>query len=569
MTVSDSAAARLLAMLGEKDPETLAHCRRVAVVAAMLAKGMATGGARTLPPALRHLRQAALLHDIGKLAIPTAILRKPGRLSDAEYETIKTHAVLGGEMVAAQLGDDRLAEVVRHHHEWLDGTGYPDGLRGTEIGIGARICAVADAFDVVRGGRPYCRRKNLVQAVAEMERHAGTRYDPEVIVALVRGAEEIDRRLYVATAGRRPRRQGTASARGTLHRRSGMDRQPAHPMTALLQSCLAIDAMGHAAYAKFARHCPEPDLARAWRGLAQEEKRHVAFWRKALALAEHGELPDIFENPETARTPLDNQAGKIRQALDALRDPGDASETLAIAYRLEAFMLDPTFMAMYRFFGVVDARMEQGYEAHIGILAAMLRDHGAKGGAPHLGLLGEALCNLHRQNRELARQGATDPLTGLLNRTGFLNRACALASLARRTGAKVAVIMADIDDFKRINDRLGHPVGDRVIAAVAGIVAASIRKSDVAGRHGGEEFIAFLNLPRDGSPNPVCRRIVQTVERTSPDVAGVPVTISVGAAMGPICEAEETGLAKLIRRADDHLLAAKRAGKNRWLADQD
>jgi diguanylate cyclase (GGDEF)-like protein len=338
-------------------------------------------------------------------------------------------------------------------------------------------------------------------------------------------------------------------------------------MAPLLRSCLAIDAMAHAAYAKFASHCPDPGLAEAWRELAREEKRHVAFWRTALALAERGDLPDVFEDPETARAALDTEAGKIRQALDALQDPRDASATLAIAYRLEAFMIDPAFMAMYRFFGTVDAHMEQDYEGHIGTLAAMLRDHGAKGGAPHLALLGEALGNLHRQNRELARQGSTDPLTGLLNRAGFLNRACALASLARRTGTRVAVIMADIDDFKRINDTLGHPVGDRVIAAVANIVATGIRKSDVAGRYGGEEFIAFLYLSRGGSPDPVCRRIVRTVERASPQAAGVPVTISVGAAAGPVCEAEESEIARLIKRADDNLLAAKRAGKNRWLAD--
>jgi putative nucleotidyltransferase with HDIG domain len=208
MTPGGSATARLLATLGDWDPATLAHCRRVAVAAAMLAKEMASGGTGTPPVALRRLRQAALLHDVGKLAIPTAILRKRGPLTDAEYATIRTHAALGGEMVAAQLGDDGLAEIVRHHHEWLDGSGYPDGLRDGAIGMGARICAVADSFDVVRGGRPYCRRKTLAQAVAEMARHAGTRYDPEVVAALVRAAAKIDRRLYAgpASGGTRRRR---------------------------------------------------------------------------------------------------------------------------------------------------------------------------------------------------------------------------------------------------------------------------------------------------------------------------------------------------------------------------
>jgi len=348
-----------------------------------------------------------------------------------------------------------------------------------------------------------------------------------------------------------------------------MDKRDTEAIAALIRSCLAIDGMAHAAYAKFAARCPDPGLADTWRSLAREEKRHVAFWRKALDLAEHGGLPEVLADPEAARQELEDEARRIRQALDALRNPQDAAETLAMAYRLEAFMLAPAFMAMYHVLGMVDYRMGEGYEGHIETLAAMLRKHGDRGGAPHLALLGEALGKLYRQNRELARQGSTDPLTRLPNRSGFLRRAQALASLARRTGDQVAVIMADIDNFKRINDALGHPVGDRVIAAVAGIVATSIRKSDVAGRYGGEEFIALLYLARGASPEPVCRRIVRSVERLSPQAAGVPVTISVGAAMGPVRGAEDEEIARLIKRADDRLLAAKRAGKNRWATDAD
>ncbi len=135
--------------------------------------------------ALRDLRYGAIFHDIGKIAIPDAILLKPGKLSDEEFEVVKTHALLGARVLTG--GDSELHEVaeeiVRHHHERWDGSGYPDGLAGVDIPAVARVTHVADVFDVLVHERPYKDSWRVEDAAAEIRKGAGSQFDPEVVQA--------------------------------------------------------------------------------------------------------------------------------------------------------------------------------------------------------------------------------------------------------------------------------------------------------------------------------------------------------------------------------------------------
>ncbi len=151
------------------------HSRRVARHATMIARGMGLSSEE-----VARIRVAAAVHDVGKLHTPKAVLNKPGRLTDAEFEVIKRHPVDGAEMVAA-LGDPELTRIVRHHHERLDGGGYPDGLRGEEIPIGARIIAVADTFDAITSARPYRDAAPHQKAIDILRKEAGTQLDPDAV----------------------------------------------------------------------------------------------------------------------------------------------------------------------------------------------------------------------------------------------------------------------------------------------------------------------------------------------------------------------------------------------------
>ncbi|KON47400.1 HD domain-containing phosphohydrolase [Mariprofundus ferrooxydans] len=160
----------------KKSPWTAGHSRRVTGYAVLLAEALGWSGER-----LEELRIAGLLHDLGKIAVPGSILNKQGRLSEEEYNIIKRHPEDGAQILSKIRMLHPHVPIIRYHHEWFNGNGYPAGLRGDEIPIGARIMAVADAFDAMTADRPY--RKGLVaeQAIMRLEEAAGTQFDPELV----------------------------------------------------------------------------------------------------------------------------------------------------------------------------------------------------------------------------------------------------------------------------------------------------------------------------------------------------------------------------------------------------
>lgn len=162
-----------------KDQVTHGHVRRVQAFALHLARTMGVTDVQQI----KAIEAAALLHDIGKLAVPEHILNKPGKLSDGEYDRMKLHAPLGADMLTAVAFPYPVVPIVRHHHENWDGTGYPDKLAGTAIPIGARILAVVDCYDALRSHRPYRRALGPDEAMTIVRERRGTMYDPAVVDA--------------------------------------------------------------------------------------------------------------------------------------------------------------------------------------------------------------------------------------------------------------------------------------------------------------------------------------------------------------------------------------------------
>jgi PAS domain S-box-containing protein/putative nucleotidyltransferase with HDIG domain len=165
-------------IVGKKDPYTIEHQERVAMLAMKIGAALGLGGER-----LEGLRIAGLVHDVGKVEIPSEILSKPGRLSPLEFELIKTHAESSYHILKEIDFPWPVAEIAWQHHEKLDGSGYPRGLRGDEIMLEARILTVADVVEAMASHRPYRPSLGLETARSEIEKHSGTRYDPEVVKA--------------------------------------------------------------------------------------------------------------------------------------------------------------------------------------------------------------------------------------------------------------------------------------------------------------------------------------------------------------------------------------------------
>jgi response regulator RpfG family c-di-GMP phosphodiesterase len=171
----------LLTALETREREIEGHCERVTTYTMLLAE--AVGVPHHQHP---HIERGALLHDVGKIGIPDHILFKEGPLTAAEWEIMRQHPVIGYRMCMRVRSLQRAAEeIVLCHHEHWDGSGYPQGLRGEDIPIGARIFAIADTLDAMTSDRPYRTALSLEQAAAEIERCAGTQFDPQIVKAFL------------------------------------------------------------------------------------------------------------------------------------------------------------------------------------------------------------------------------------------------------------------------------------------------------------------------------------------------------------------------------------------------
>jgi putative nucleotidyltransferase with HDIG domain len=181
----DDTLEALGSALDLKDAETEGHCQRVTAFTISIAKAM-----RVPLQVLPTIARAAFLHDIGKMAIPDSILRKPGPLTEEEKEVMRRHCEIGYNMVIRIPFLRDAAEIVLTHQEFFDGTGYPRGFKGEQIPLGARIFAVADALDAMISDRPYRRALSMTHAREEIKRCAGTQFDPQVVEVFLQIPDE-------------------------------------------------------------------------------------------------------------------------------------------------------------------------------------------------------------------------------------------------------------------------------------------------------------------------------------------------------------------------------------------
>ncbi len=177
----------LLQALYEREPDLFGHTRGVATLAVEVGRRLGLSG-----HPLEELERAAQLHDIGKIAVPDQILRKPSALTEDEWVFIRQHTLVGQRILAASPALRRIGDIVRATHERWDGAGYPDGIAGEDIPLAARIIAVCDAFDAMTGARPYRQSLDPATAIEELVRCGGSQFDPTVVAVV---AESVKQRI--------------------------------------------------------------------------------------------------------------------------------------------------------------------------------------------------------------------------------------------------------------------------------------------------------------------------------------------------------------------------------------
>jgi len=178
-----------------KDQYTQGHSQKVSAYAALLAEALGM-----TDPEVEEIRLGALLHDVGKVGIPEAILNKGGPLNPDEWETMKTHVSYGGKLLEPLRPMARIRQMVLHHHEFFDGSGYPDALCGETIPLGARIITIADSYDTITSDRSYKKGRTADEALSELERCANTQFDPRLIAAFVRAMRQLPNPIIEAAS---------------------------------------------------------------------------------------------------------------------------------------------------------------------------------------------------------------------------------------------------------------------------------------------------------------------------------------------------------------------------------
>ncbi len=333
----------------------------------------------------------------------------------------------------------------------------------------------------------------------------------------------------------------------------------------IIDLCIAINQKAFQIYIKLSKAEEIKELKVFWKEMAAEEKIQKGFWDMARQTAREYRLPHIFDDPESTRHELESLLQKIKVLLKRWEATQSMKNALILAYRLEYYMLHPTFELLYHALkplaGTVDPA--DTYDRHIKRFIEMFIQYGDV--TPELELLGETLQSLWQRNKSLVEMAMIDGLTGLLNRRGFLILANELSYLSQRKKENMGLFMVDIDHFKKINDTHGHPQGDKVLKAVAQSLKKNIRKSDVLGRFGGEEFIILFPDIRAAALPLIAEKIRKGVETSRPE--DIRVTISIGVEQGVIQDDPEKTLFSWISKADERLYKAKSGGRNCIVTD--
>lgn len=548
----------LAATVDAKDPYTRNHSTNVAFLARRLAREM------SLDPAEVHrIDLAALLHDIGKIAIPDYILQKPGALLEEEWLIVQTHAAIGANILSQAFHMRHLVSLVRHHHERWDGKGYPDRLKEEDIPLGAAIISLADAFDAMTTSRMYRPAFTLEQTMIEVKRCKGTQFHPEVVEAMKRVIERA--------------------------------RDQQEPWLVALENCTGLPL------GQFDGPSEQGALEEVAGGLIQL-KDPLDFLVEASSLPRGDDLSGVLmRSGEQIRNFWGSDAVQIylvNPADSTLRLAwSDGSEVgrrfLATCQRENALPMSQGLLGWVALSNQVatvsdgrrDPRWPHGgtFSGPVSVLVAPVTSGGSASGVIQLvqqgesrfgradmkvlrvfgSLLGQAI--ERAQDRTANKDSLyTDPLTGVWNTT-YLGVVLKHME-AERLAGPISVAYFDGDNLKQSNDRHGHDIGNRIIQHIARCTAAHRRPEDVLIRFAGDEFLMFfpgLALPEASA---VLERMRMAVAETPVELPGgqrIYVSVSCG-----VAEVDhDTGPNKAMRSAEQAMYNAKRTGKNRiWTA---
>jgi diguanylate cyclase (GGDEF)-like protein/putative nucleotidyltransferase with HDIG domain len=549
----------LATAIDAKDQTSHCHVRRVEIYTEGLGRLLGLSEKE-----LSALRAGALLHDIGKLAVPDHILNKPGALTPAEFQKTKIHTVVGAEILGRVNFPYPVIPIVKHHHERWDGCGYPDGLRGEEIPITARIMSVVDCFDSVREDRPFRSGLSREDAISLLRNGAGTLFEPRMVELFIQHLPRLE--LEIATRG----------LDTDIH--SSNSQSPITPadeeVTRAHENTTAYDEIRNAHREVYALY----EMARKFSSSLEIEKTLSTLLDKVGNLVTFDTcvifLYDEIKGYASAALAVGRDADTLRNRCIA---PGEGVTGFALANRRSVNRLQPsvefdrlglTLATEYRSMASLPLFKGDVLLGALSLYSTTLRkytDNQLQLLETVTRLASNALANA--MNHAQAESNAlTDPLTGLPNARALHVRFDQEVARARRNNQPFQVIMLDLDDFKIVNDSFGHKIGDRMLREVASLIQSQLREYDFLARYAGDEFVALLPDLTAAQVDELRERIETVVGSFSLAVGGqarARVGISIGASVFDI---DGETLDQLLVAADQAMYRAKSAHKSGALA---
>ncbi|HVW84164.1 MAG TPA: HD domain-containing phosphohydrolase [Bryobacteraceae bacterium] len=550
-----------------KDATTHDHLQRVRVYATEIGKEIGMNQNE-----LDALQAASLLHDIGKLAVPEHIISKPGKLTPEEFEKMKIHPVVGAEILEEVKFPYPVVPIVRAHHEKWDGSGYPYGLTGEEIPVGARILSAVDCLDALASDRQYRRALPLDQAMEIVCSESGKSFDPKIVDILRRRYVELER-MAISTGGEKIKlsmdlkiERGLAPATGFAESAetevtTQAGQEPLDP----LSSIAAATQEAQMLYELTQDLGNSLSLQEALAFVGVRLKRLIPYETISAYIRRDEKLIPEYVSGENFRlfTSLEIPIGQGLSGWVAENNKAILNGNPSVE---AGYLNDPTKYSTLRSALAVPLN---GVNGVLGVLALYRseRDAFSKENLRILLAISSkvALAIENALNHRLLETSiTTDYLTNLPNARSLFLSLDSEISRAQRDGARLAVVVCDLDGFKQVNDRFGHLTGNKVLRVVANGLRERCDPQDYLARMGGDEFVMLVRGDDAGALDArieAMRSVVRSAGEAMPEPGELSLSIGVALYPNDGPDAEE-----LLAEADRRMYKSKRMRKKGQLA---